>query len=122
MFLIVEFLKKLQQQSNTDQDANKSECSSPAKREMQRLIGENIHGGDLNNMRVLSYQNKAPAPPEGYLNPLRVVYSQSKTPISVKASSRYIPQAPDRILDAPEIIDDYCNYFDFLLLIKAVIL
>lgn len=77
---------------------------------MQRLIGENLHGGDINNMRVLSYQNKAPAPPEGYQNPLRVVYSQTKTPASVKASTRYIPQAPDRILDAPEIIDDYCKY------------
>ncbi|XP_014223832.1 cell division cycle protein 20 homolog isoform X1 [Trichogramma pretiosum] len=95
---------KLQQQ-NTDPD-NKNE-TSPNKREMQRLIGENLHGGDLSNMRVLSYQNKAPAPPEGYQNPLRVVYSQSKTPASVKASTRYIPNAPDRILDAPEIVDDY---------------
>lgn len=76
---------------------------------MQRLMGENLHGGDINNMRVLSYQNKAPAPPEGYLNPLRVVYSQSKTPAGVKASTRYIPQTPDRILDAPEIVDDYCK-------------
>lgn len=78
---------------------------------MQRLMGENLHGGDINNMRVLSYQNKAPAPPEGYQNPLRVVYSQSKTPASVKASTRYIPQTPDRILDAPEIVDDYCKNF-----------
>ncbi|XP_015515119.1 cell division cycle protein 20 homolog isoform X2 [Neodiprion pinetum] len=96
---------KLQQQ-NTD-DADKGETISPSKREMQRLIGENLHGGDINSMRVLSYQNKAPAPPEGYQNPLRVVYSQTKTPASVKASTRYIPQAPDRILDAPDIIDDY---------------
>lgn len=77
---------------------------------MQRLIGENLHGGDINNIRVLSYQNKAPAPPEGYQNPLRVVYSQAKTPAGVKSSSRYIPQAPDRILDAPEILDDYCKW------------
>lgn len=79
------------------------------KREMQRLIGENLHGGDINNTRVLSYQTKAPAPPEGYQNPLKVLYSQAKTPASVRASTRYIPQAPDRILDAPEIIDDYCK-------------
>lgn len=76
---------------------------------MQRLIGENLHGGDINNARVLSYQIKAPAPPEGYQNPLKVLYSQTKTPASVRASTRYIPQAPDRILDAPEIIDDYCK-------------
>ncbi|KOC68087.1 Cell division cycle protein 20 like protein [Habropoda laboriosa] len=98
---------KIQQQANVEKDEEKIDNASPSKREMQRLIAENLHGGDINNMRVLSYQNKAPAPPEGYQNPLRVVYSQSKTPASVKASTRYIPQTPDRILDAPEIIDDY---------------
>ncbi|XP_054006881.1 cell division cycle protein 20 homolog [Hylaeus anthracinus] len=98
---------KIQQQANAEKDEEKMDNTSPSKKEMQRLIGENLHGGDINNMRVLSYQNKAPAPPEGYLNPLRVVYSQSKTPASLKASTRYIPQTPDRILDAPEIIDDY---------------
>nr|ATL75343.1 fizzy-like protein [Diachasma muliebre] len=100
---------KLQQHaSDSDHDKiSTSEASSPSKKEMQRLISENLHGGDINSMRVLSYQNKAPEPPEGYQNPLRVVYSQSKTPASIKTSSRYIPQAPDRILDAPEIVDDY---------------
>ncbi|KAF7993027.1 hypothetical protein HCN44_005808 [Aphidius gifuensis] len=102
---------KLQQHNNnnnnTDQESEKSDNTSPSKKEMQRLISENIHGTDISNMRVLSYANKAPAPPEGYQNPLRVVYSQTKTPASVKTSSRYIPQAPDRILDAPEIVDDY---------------
>ncbi|XP_076658822.1 cell division cycle 20 protein fzy isoform X2 [Halictus rubicundus] len=98
---------KFQQHANAERDEEKQDNISPSKREMQRLMSENLHGGDINNMRVLSYQNKAPAPPEGYQNPLRVVYSQSKTPASVKASTRYIPQTPDRILDAPEIVDDY---------------
>lgn len=38
---------------------------------------------------------------------MRVLYTQTKTPASVKSNNRYIPQAPDRILDAPDIIDDY---------------
>lgn len=59
-------------------------------------------------MKILSYQNKAPAPPEGYMNPLRVMYSQTKSSSTVKGSSRYIPQSPERILDAPDVIDDYC--------------
>lgn len=95
------------QQANAEKDEEKLDNTSPSKREMQRLIGENLHGGDINNMRILSYQNKAPAPPEGYQNPLRVIYSQCKTPASVKVSTRYIPQTPDKILDAPEIVDDY---------------
>lgn len=65
-------------------------------------------------MRILSYQNKAPAPPEGYMNPLRVMYSQTKTPSSIKSSSRYIPQSPERILDAPDIVDDYCKFVSFM--------
>jgi len=103
------FLLQILQQQNAEQDRDKADKMTPMKREMQRLLGENLHGGDINNTRVLSYQIKAPAPPEGYQNPLKVLYSQTKTPASVRASTRYIPQAPDRILDAPEIIDDYCK-------------
>lgn len=98
---------KILQQQNAEQNGDKANNTSPSKREMQRLMGENLHGGDINNIRVLSYQIKAPEPPEGYQNPLKVLYSQTKTPASVRASTRYIPQAADRILDAPEIIDDY---------------
>lgn len=39
-----------------------------------------------------------------------MIYFQSKAPSTVKASKRYIPQAADRILDAPDIIDDYCKF------------
>lgn len=81
---------------------------SPTQKEYQRVMGENLHGNDITNQRILSYQRKAPAPPEGFQNPLKVLYVHAKTPASsVKSSSRYIPQAPDRILDAPDIVDDY---------------
>ncbi|XP_061714538.1 uncharacterized protein LOC133523048 isoform X1 [Cydia pomonella] len=75
----------------------------------QKVAGEAI-GRALTDMepgRLLQYTCKAPAAPEGYQNRLRVVYSQAKVPSSVKNTTRYIPQAPDRILDAPEILDDY---------------
>lgn len=61
---------------------------------------------NLNKTKILAFQTKAPAPPEGYQNAMKVVYSQTKTPMSTK-SSRYIPHAPERILDAPDIVDDY---------------
>ena len=49
--------------------------------------------------------------PSGYHNSLSVVYSTCKTPASmVKKASRNIPQVPERILDAPEILDDYCKF------------
>lgn len=88
-----------------NQDEN--QVDSPTKTELQKVLSENLHGGDINKQRILSYQKKAPSAPEGFQNPMRVIYTQTKTPGSVKSSSRYIPQAPDRILDAPDIVDDY---------------
>ncbi|KAB0801749.1 hypothetical protein PPYR_03935 [Photinus pyralis] len=85
---------------------SETESLSPTN-EIQRAMYENLHGGDINNQRILSYQNKAPAAPEGFQNPMRVIYTQTRTPASSKSNNRYIPQAPDRILDAPDIIDDY---------------
>lgn len=100
--------KKLQSQEEEQEEEEADEAVFP-KNDGQRILSEAIHGGDLRSMRILSYQNKAPAPPEGYMNPLKVMYSQSKSSSTVKASSRYIPQSPERILDAPDIIDDYCE-------------
>ncbi|GLV44001.1 fizzy [Carabus blaptoides fortunei] len=89
-----------------NQATEESEVPSPQK-EMQRIMSENLHGNDISKQRILAYQNKAPEAPEGFQNPMRIIYTQTKTPASVKSGSRYIPQAPDRILDAPDIIDDY---------------
>lgn len=71
-----------------------------------KTISQALHGMDISKKRILAYQTKAPAPPESHLNPLRVVYS-AKTPMSSKSGSRYIPTNPERILDAPDIINDY---------------
>ena len=46
----------------------------------------------------------------GHLNNLRVLYSLHKTPASTaKKTARHIPSAPDRILDAPDLMDDFCE-------------
>lgn len=66
-----------------------------------------MHGMDITkNKKILAFQTKAPPPPDSHLNPLRVVYSV-KTPMSTKSGSRFIPTNPERILDAPDIINDY---------------
>lgn len=82
---------------------------TPAKAERQKLISDSMQVADGKTTRILSYQNKAPVAPESHTNPLKVVYS-IKTPISTKSGSRYIPTTSDRILDAPDIINDYCKY------------
>ena len=78
---------------------------SPTKREYQRVLKENL-GSDLATTRVLSYQTKPPAAPESHSNNLKILYSSGKSQ-AVKKFTRHIPQVPERILDAPDIINDY---------------
>lgn len=57
--------------------------------------------------RVLAFKNKAPAPVEGYQNSLKVLYSTQSTKRDILKPTRHIASAPIRILDAPDMLDDY---------------
>jgi cell division cycle protein 20 (cofactor of APC complex) len=59
--------------------------------------------------RILSFKEKAPAPKGDTVNNLQVLYSQAcpGSRSSVKHTTRHIPSAPSRILDAPDLLDDY---------------
>ncbi|EDO33700.1 predicted protein [Nematostella vectensis] len=84
-----------------------NEAVSPTKQDFQKSMADNLNGSEI-NARILAYKNKAPTPREGYMNDLRVLYSQSKTTsVSKKKNWRHVPQVPERILDAPDLIDDY---------------
>lgn len=50
---------------------------------------------------------QAPAPPEGMQNNLASLYSQNAAQRPTRKINRHISQAPERILDAPELLDDY---------------
>ena len=68
-------------------------------------------GMDESKSRILSFADKAPAPKGDTVNNLQVLYSASTTSRKNKSSSklvsRHIPSAPTRILDAPDLLDDY---------------
>ncbi len=83
-----------------------SNFESPTRVEYNRTLANTMGAGDS---RVLAFKNKAPAPPEGYENSLKVLYTanQAKLGKNVAKMTRHIPSAPERILDAPEIVDDY---------------
>uniref|UniRef100_A0A182VUM5 CDC20/Fizzy WD40 domain-containing protein n=1 Tax=Anopheles minimus TaxID=112268 RepID=A0A182VUM5_9DIPT len=89
-----------------EEDTENEESTSPKHSERMKGLSEAMRGCDIKNHRLLSFQAKVPAPPEGHMNPLKAIYSV-KTPMSAKSGSRYIPNAPERILDAPEIMNDY---------------
>eukprot|EP00963_Diacronema_lutheri_P003842 scaffold287_cov337-Pavlova_lutheri.AAC.205 len=91
---------------------NPVEVRSPSKEEYKKrlavgLMGEN---GSAEGAKILAFKNKAPPPPAGYDNPMRALYSANTSTgpgNARKKQFRQIPQAPERILDAPEILDDY---------------
>lgn len=103
------FLKIKQEQNKKELSDNSNDGSNNTQNspnEKVRTLSEAFLGMDITKKRILAYQTKAPAPPDSHMNPLRVVYS-AKTPMSTKSGSRFIPTNPERILDAPDIINDY---------------
>uniref|UniRef100_A0A7S3YT40 CDC20/Fizzy WD40 domain-containing protein n=1 Tax=Lotharella globosa TaxID=91324 RepID=A0A7S3YT40_9EUKA len=57
--------------------------------------------------KILSYRNKAPKPSESHHNKLRVLYASNRETVRVRRQFRHINSAPERILDAPDLVDDY---------------
>lgn len=65
-------------------------------------------GNDLPGSKILAFSDKAPEAKEGYLNTNRALYSQNACGSGVRRSKfRHIPQAPEKILDAPGLKEDY---------------
>lgn len=50
---------------------------------------------------------QAPAPPAGYQSNLAALYTQNAAARSLKKTTRVLPQQPERVLDAPELLDNY---------------
>jgi cell division cycle protein 20 (cofactor of APC complex) len=57
--------------------------------------------------RILSFKNKAPAADEAHANSLKVLYSTGKPKAPNAAKTRQISTKPERILDAPDLRDDF---------------
>ena len=78
--------------------------------EEQGDYGRALEGvlGEDRDARVLAFRQKPPAPQEGYQNSLKVLYSQStgRKGEAVRPV-RHISSTPARILDAPDMLDDY---------------
>lgn len=88
----------------SEPDANGSDYKSALS---SALLGDSKPG------RVLAFGDKAPEPKGDIVNNLNVLYSASmgagdrKKKNTTKTVNRHIPSAPSRILDAPEMLDDY---------------
>jgi len=85
-------------------DSNKEEYQS-------RLSSALLGVEDKANNRIMSFKEKAPVPNGDTVNNLNVLYSASGSAKHKKSNtnlvSRQIPSAPSRVLDAPDLMDDY---------------
>lgn len=85
---------------------NLQDTVSPSKMEYKKQLAANL-GQDLGSARVLAFKQKPPPPPEGHLSHLASLYSANMTDGRPAKRFRAVPQQPDRILDAPDLVDDY---------------
>jgi len=85
-------------------DANKDAYSS-------QLSAALLGVEDKANSRIMSFAEKAPVPKGDTVNNLNILYSASASASQKKTNSklvsRAIPSAPTRVLDAPDLLDDY---------------
>ena len=75
-----------------------------------KLLDANTSGHSMSaGTRVLAFKNKAPAPKDEYQNSLKVLYTTAngKKGDVVAKPTRHISSTPMRILDAPDLLDDY---------------
>jgi cell division cycle protein 20 (cofactor of APC complex) len=80
--------------------------ASPAKEAYNSKLAQTLMEGNPTS-KVLAFKNKA-KPADVHESSLRVLYTQNREAgFQPKKYTRHIPQAPERILDAPELNDDY---------------
>ncbi|KAM3381644.1 cell division cycle 20.2, cofactor of APC complex [Capsicum galapagoense] len=73
--------------------------NSPSSEAYRKHLAETFN---MNRTRILAFKNKPPTPVEAISNEFASV-QQAKA----AKPRRYIPQTPERTLDAPDILDDY---------------
>ncbi|XP_059201427.1 cell division cycle protein 20 homolog [Centropristis striata] len=87
--------------------------SAPGTSENQKAWSMSLNGYNIEDAKILHLGGKPLNAPEGYQNNLKVLYSQGATPASLK-KTRYICSTPDKILDAPDLRNDfYLNLLDW---------
>ncbi|KAK6937151.1 WD40 repeat, partial [Dillenia turbinata] len=74
--------------------------TSPSKDQYRYLLAETL---DMNRTRILAFKNKPSAPAKAIPHDISYFHVRSK-PVK---PSRHIPQTSEKILDAPDLMDDY---------------
>jgi cell division cycle protein 20 (cofactor of APC complex) len=97
---------------NLEENAASEMCDVEYSDEYDKSLNQTLLGSDpaeaAKTSQVLAFRKKAPTPADGHQNNMRVLYTANRdAPAKKVKSTRYISQTPERILDAPDLLDDY---------------
>lgn len=94
-------------QYNLSKENDSSTISGNTQRQVTGSLSESLFStSSVDECKILACRTKAPEPKAGYENRLSVLYSQNLAQ-KVQKPSRHIPTVANRILDAPDMLDDY---------------
>jgi cell division cycle protein 20 (cofactor of APC complex) len=80
-------------------------AATPNKEQYKEMLAASLHLGEQG--RILAFKHKAPAPPESHVSHLAPLYTNNLGAAPARKHYRHIPQSQERILDAPDLVDDY---------------
>eukprot|EP00940_MAST-03C_sp_MAST-3C-sp2_P001856 g1856.t1 len=95
---------------------NQEKTMDPSEKLFQQTLAGSLFGSDSamaasgtqrKGHRVLAFKQKAPTQIDGYHDAIKVLYSQSQAKKKKVLPPRHIPTAPERVLDAPDMMNDY---------------
>mmetsp|Transcript_16947 Transcript_16947/g.43277 ORF Transcript_16947/g.43277 Transcript_16947/m.43277 type:complete len:477 (+) Transcript_16947:83-1513(+) len=98
----------MQSKENTDNMG--TEAGEDPHGDYRSSLAESLLGRVPESAKILAFKAKAPTPEEGHTNRMRVLYSQNRAQSKPQArvqSTRHIPSVPEKVLDAPAMVDDY---------------
>jgi hypothetical protein len=78
---------------------------TPNKEQYKEMLAASLNLSEQS--RILAFKHKAPAPPEGHVSHLAPLYTNNLGQAPSRKHYRHIPQTQERILDAPDLVDDY---------------
>ena len=81
--------------------------NSPSKELYKQQLAQRIFASGSEDSKILAFKAKAPQPSADAQAHMQQLYSANGAKAVSRKQSRHVPQAPERILDAPELLDDY---------------
>lgn len=94
--------------SKSSTSTSTSSTSSSTTDSFSAQLAQSLFEGDALNSKILSFKAKAPKPTQ-FDSSIHPIYSQAQTSgvTAPKRVSRHISPTPERILDAPQLADNY---------------